>query len=161
MEEVMNKRNISNTIDRDRKAVAGVQQHYASAPTIVLDGVPHTPSEVVKILQGQIDAFDATDAAKVVFHQTAAAQKAASATAHAVLSALKARVLSDFKNQPTIVADFGFAVPRRRAPKPKVLVEAAKKSAATREARHTMGPKAKLEITGTVPATPAATNGHS
>jgi hypothetical protein len=147
---------ISKTIDRNRKAIAGVEKQYANLPAIVLDGVTYKPADVVKILQGQIDAIDTQAAAKVGFHQTAAAQRAASATANAVFLALKTRVFSDFKNQPDVVGEFGLTVPTRHKPKPPTLVKAAEKSVATRKARHTLGPKAKLDITGDVPATPAA-----
>lgn len=145
------KPNQSRIIDRNRKAIAGVQQHFAHAKAILLDGVPHKPADVVKILQDQIDAIDKTNAAKLAFHQTVAAQKAASATANAVFLALKARVFSDFKASAETLGEFGLAPPQRRKPKPKTLVEAAAKRAKTRTARGTAG--------ATEPSPP--TTGHS
>lgn len=153
--------NRSTTIDRNRKAIAGVLQHYGSATKVVLDGVPHKPADLVKIFQDQIDAIDEANAAKVTFHQKVAAQKAASAAADAVFLALKTRVFSDFKTSAEIVGEFGMALPKRRAPKPKTLVEAAAKREATRKARHTMGERQRAEIKGDEPATPPAPVGHA
>ena len=137
------KRNHPTTIDRNRKAIAGVSAHYVHTKTIVLDGVPHAPSDVVKILQDQIDAIDATVAARAAFLQASAAQKAASATANAVFLALKTRVFSDFKAHAQVVADFGVVAPSRRKPTPKTLVDAAAKREATRAEHRGSGARAQ------------------
>jgi hypothetical protein len=155
-EEIM-KKNKSNIIDRDRKAIAGIQKHYANAPALVLNGVSYTPAEVEKVLQDQIDTADATGAAKVGFHKAVAAERAAGTTANGVFLALKSKVFNDFKTNPDAVGDFGLALPARRQPSPDKVVEAVKKREATREARHTMGPKKKAEIKGILPASPATT----
>jgi hypothetical protein len=150
--------NKSNTIDRNRKAIAGIQKHYANIATIVLDGVSYKPAEVEKILQDRIDLADATSAAKVTFHQAVAAERAASAKANAVYKALKARVFSDFKSSAETLGEFGLALYHRRALTPEQKVEAAAKRDATRKARHTLGPREKAKIKGQVPATPPKPN---
>jgi hypothetical protein len=155
------KPNRSTIIDRNRKAIAGVKLHYGNATKIVLDGVARKPSDIVTIFQDQIDAIDEVAAAKVTFHQKVVAQKAATSTANAVFLALKTRVFSDFKTSAEIVGEFGIALPKRRAPKPKTLVEAAAKREATREARHTMGERQRAEVKGDEPKTPPSPVGHA
>ena len=148
-------RNKTSTLNRNRKAIAGIGKHYANLPTIILHGVPVTPADVVTILQDQIDAADATAAAKIAFFQATSAERNANAKANDLFKALKTRVLGDFANQAEVLADFGMTVATRRAPDPATLVEAAKKAEATRKARHTMGKRQKAAIKGTVPTTPS------
>jgi hypothetical protein len=73
-----------------------------------------------------------------------------------------------FAGQLAELGDFGMKAPKPRTPlTPEEKVAVAAKAKATREARHTVGPKAKAKITGAtvapvtapatpVPATPAA-----
>ena len=144
----------STVIDRDRKAIAGVQKHYGSAPTIVLDGIAVAPTAVVKVFQDQINAADATAAAKTAYELAVAAEKAAMDKANGMFLALKARAFSDFKTSPDTLVDFGLALPKRTPPSPATKAAAADKLRATRKARHTMGTKQKAAIKGQVPAAP-------
>jgi hypothetical protein len=146
--------NKSNTIDRNRKAIAGIQKHYANAPAIVLDGVSYKPAEIEKILQDRIDRADATSAAKVTFHEAVAAERAANAKANAVFKALRTRVLSDFKSSAETLGEFGIVLRPKRELTVEQKVEAAAKREATRKARHTMGAREKAKIKGQPPATP-------
>jgi hypothetical protein len=146
----------SISIDRDRKAIAGIQKHYGSAPEIVLHGESFAPADVMKILQDQIDGADAVAAAKAAFHRAVAAQHAADAEANALFLALKTRVMSDFKNRAEVLAEMGMSLPQKRTPDVATMAEAAAKRAATRKARHTMGPRQKAKIKGSV-TTPATT----
>jgi hypothetical protein len=155
------KKNKSITIDRNRKAIAGIKKHYANAPSIVLDGVSYKPAEVEKILQDPIDHADATSAAKVAFHEAVAAERAVNVKADAVFLALKTRVFGDFKSSAETVGEFGLALPQRRKLTPEEKARAAAKNKATREARHTMGPRKRQEIKGHVPESPPNPPSHS
>src|SRR4051812_9891279 len=106
----------SVVLHRDRKAIAGIQTHYGSAPAIVLDGVSYAPADVVKVFQDQIDAADAVAAAKAAFHLAVAAQNAANAKANPLFLTFKAKALNDFKTQGDVLADMGLSLPKRRAP---------------------------------------------
>src|SRR5579859_1006360 len=106
----------SDRADRNRKAIAGIRKHYASTPTMVLDGVPLATADVEKALQGSIDAADATGAATAVFHTTVEAERTANAKGDAVYGGLKAFVTTQFKASPDSMADFGFTPPSRRVP---------------------------------------------
>jgi hypothetical protein len=79
------------------------------------------------------------------------------------LASLRSFVMLKFgSNAIATLADFGFQPRKRTVPTVDTKAAAAEKSLATRAARHTMGPKQKAKIKGTVaviaPATtPAAT----
>jgi hypothetical protein len=100
--------------DRNRKAIAGVRKQLASTKTVVLDGVSYAPDDIVKALQGSIDAADATIAVTAQFHKTVDAERAANATADTVYAGLKTYVTSQYKASPDTMADFGITLPSRR-----------------------------------------------
>jgi hypothetical protein len=136
--------------DRNRQAIAGVRKHFASTATVVIDGVPHTPDDIVRALQSSIDASDATAAAGAQFHKTVEAEKAANASADAMYGGLKTLVTSQFKTTPDTMADFGITLPSRQVPDAATAAAAAEKRRATRVARHTMGKRQKANVKGTV-----------
>jgi hypothetical protein len=138
----MNKKNKANLLNHIRQAIAGVQKHYATTPTLSLDGASVPTPDVLATLQGAITAIDDAAAAETAFHQAVAAQHAAVAKAEATLSKGAART------------DFGFAVPTRRTPDEATKARAVAKRAATRAARGTKGPRQKAGIKGQVPEVP-------
>ncbi len=135
--------------DRNRKALAGIRKHYASTPTMVLDGVTFATADVETALQGSIDAADATTAAAAVFHKTVAAERTANARGDAVYGGFKAFVTTQFKVSPDSMADFGLTLPARRVPDAATKADAVAKRSATRAARHTMGKRQKEKVKGT------------
>jgi hypothetical protein len=150
-EESNMKRAKSYIIDRNRKAIAGTKQHYAGVRTIVLDGISHSPTEVEKILQDQIDAADAADAAAITLHQAVAAQKAANAKGDAVYMALKNRIFCDFKTSAEVLGEFGLTMPKRRKPKAATVAEAVKQREETRKAHAAAGSEDKPAETPAAP----------
>jgi hypothetical protein len=147
--------NKSNVIDRNRKAIAGLRQHYAHVSSIVLDGVPFKTADVEKVLQGQIDAADKTAAATASFHQAVAVEKAVHAHAEATFLALKARVFSDFKASAEVLGEFGLKQPTRRKPSPDTVVKANAQRRATRERNKPSGQKAAQAAPSESTAPPA------
>ena len=144
--------------DRNRKAIAGVRSQFGSTKAVVLDGVSYAPDDIVKALQGSIDAADATIAITAQFHKTVDAERAANATADAVYAGLKTYVTSQYKTSPDTLADFGITLPSRQVPDAATTAVAVEKRHATRVARHTMGKRQKASVKGTVttPETAAA-----
>jgi hypothetical protein len=151
-------------IDKDtrsnqyRLANVGLQQEYPPTATIVLAGVSFAPADIAKAFQAVVDAADATTAATAMFHKAVADEQAAIATAGPMYRALKAYILNAHKASPDVLAAFGFTLPSRQVPSAATVSDAVTKRAATRKARHTMGPRQKAGIKGTVttaPATPA------
>jgi hypothetical protein len=147
--------NKADRSDRNRKGLAGLRKHYASAPTMVLDGVSYTLADIEKALQGSIDSADATSAANALFHKTVDAEQTANASADAVYAGLKTFVTTQFRTSPDVLADFGFTPPSRQVPDAATMAAAVEKRNATRAARHTMGKRQKAKVTGTTPAAAA------
>jgi hypothetical protein len=144
------------TINKNRQAIAGVKKHFASTPTLALDGSPTTPKDVIAALQAAIDAVDAAAAAEKVFHDVTAAQHAAIAKGNAVLKALKMLVHNQLGSAEGALGDFGFQAPKRKTPDEATKAAAVAKRAATRAARHTMGKRQKAKVKGQ-PPTPSPT----
>ncbi len=136
--------------DRNRRAIAGVRKQFASTKVVVLDGVSYAPDDIVKALQGSIDAADATTAVTSLFHKTVDAERAANATADTVYAGLKTYVTSQYRTSPDTMADFGITLPSRQVPDAAATAAAVEKRLATRVARHTMGKRQKASVKGTV-----------
>jgi hypothetical protein len=139
--------------DRNRKAIVGVKKYYANAPSIVVDGVSYTPSEVEKVLKDSIDAADATSAAATAFHDAVSAEKAANAKGDVLYRGLRAFLITQFKTKPETLDDFGITLTQKQVPDAKTVATAVEKRAATRKARSTMGKRQKAGIKGQPPAT--------
>jgi hypothetical protein len=148
--------NKDTRINTLRQAIVGLQKQYPPTAILVLNGVSHAPADIAKVFQTSIDAADATTAATGEFHQAVALERAANATAEAMYRSLEAYVVNQHGSSPGALADFGITLPSRQVPSADTVAGAAKKRAATRAARHTMGPRQKAGIKGTVPAAPEA-----
>jgi hypothetical protein len=151
----------TDRIARDTKTIAAARAHLASAGTMMLDGVPHTQADIEKTLQASIDAASATTAAEAGFHKAVEAEKAANAASDAMNGALRRFLVSRFRTSPEVLADFGIVLRKPAVPDVATKTAAVAKRAATRAARHTLGPKAKAKVHGTIetasPAPAAAT----
>jgi hypothetical protein len=154
-------RNKDKTINSHRQAIAGVQKHFASTPSLVLDGTPTTPNDVIATLQGAIDAIDAAAATEKAFHDKVTAQHAAIAKGNALLRALRMLVQNQLGSTQGALGDFGFSTRARQIPTEEAKAAAAAKRKATRELRHTMGSrqkaKVKSEVSPPPPPAPIAT----
>ena len=140
------KLNLVSTINRIRQAMAGIAKHFATTPTLVIDGTTTATKDVVATLQGAIDAIDAAAAASKAFHDATAAQHAAIAKGDTLLTALKTLVTSQLGSAGSVLGDFGFTNPTRTVPDAATKAAAVAKRAATRAARHTMGKVQRLPL---------------
>jgi hypothetical protein len=145
----------ANRSDRTRQMIAGVQKH--NGPAIIVDGSSYAVADIVKALQGSIDATDATASAAAAFHQAVVAEQAANAKGDGVYQALRAILITQYKSQPGTLGDYGITLVSKQVPAASTVATAVEKRAATRAARHTMGKKQKLAVTGTVSTTAPAT----
>ena len=154
----MQPRNKNTTINAFRQAIAGVQKHFATTPTLALDGTPTTPKDAMAALQDAIDAIDRAATAEKTFHDAVAAQKAAVTTGKALLAALNGLVTNQLGSTEAVLGDFGFTARKRQVPSEATKAAAVAKRAATRSARHTMGKRQKAKVKGAAaepaPATP-------
>ena len=145
--------------DRCRLATVGVDKHLATEPAIpVGDGVTKKAADVKAALQSTINAADATQVARSRWIDASATEKSMRTSTLATLSALKTFVLLKFGSKDTAtLADFGFSAPKQAQVMVDTKAAAVTKRAATRAARHTMGPLQKAKVTGATAATASAT----
>jgi len=126
---------------------------------LTFGGATYTPAALVQLFQSLDDATTSMDAAKAKWQDALKSQRNTKATVGPVKKAYQSYLVSLYGNAVETLADFGLTP--RKAPAPQTAVQkatAAAKRAATRAARHTLGPKQKAGIKGTVatPATPVA-----
>jgi hypothetical protein len=133
---------------RDGQVIAGVTKDLKSAASIPLDGDTYTPIALVALLQSRIDAANKVAITKAAWHDAITQYEAIDAKATAVVSGLKQYVLNAFGKNSPLLADFGFASRKVTTLTPDQKQQAVEKRAATRAARGTKGPVAKLAITG-------------
>ena len=151
--KLTNKTTRANAI---RQIKAGLTKYFGSTP-LVLAGTTYQPAALQAFLQADVDANDASTAARANWLATVKTAKSTDSATDPVLEAIQALVKSQFgKTNDTVLTDFGYA-----AAKPVTLTTAeaaikVAKAEATRAARGTKGPKAKAKIKGTVPASSAA-----
>jgi hypothetical protein len=151
------KQNKTTRADAIRKVAAGLAKYYAKG-TLTLAGTSYTPAALQKFLQGDIDANDASTQARAQWLNAVKVARSTDAATDPVLSAIRAAVTSQYagaSNADTVFGDFGYP-PRKKVVRTVTdKATAVAKNLATREARHTAGPRQKAKIVGVVPATEA------
>ncbi|HZU95270.1 MAG TPA: hypothetical protein VFF73_01075 [Planctomycetota bacterium] len=101
--------------------------------------------------------FQAAVDQKTSFHNSVVARDAAKPTAEQLIADIKKGVDLQFGEDSTEFTTFGFKPRKKRTPSTgEQNVQKAAKAAATRKARGTLGPKARLQVKGAVPS-PAPT----
>jgi hypothetical protein len=145
-----------------KQLVAGAVKHFSTVSSLTIGNGTFTPAQIEASLQTLIDLRTAVDDAKTVAKAKIVAEAAQAPSLRSQMAAFVAYVKATFGNSPDVLADFGLKPKKARTP---LTVDqqaaAAKKRAATRAARHTMGSKQKKEVKGTIttivtaPTTPA------
>jgi hypothetical protein len=152
--------------DRLRLIASGVELHFPSGQTILAGQTFNLPSDLVKLIQVDIDATNAADKVRADWLAAVQVQLDSHRKVAPVLRALKRLVLAQFgdtQDASSALADFGFTPLKVPAITAGAKATSVEKSRATRTARHTMGSKQKKLVKGTVettapsPATPAPT----
>jgi hypothetical protein len=139
----------------DQKLIDGFTKHGAAFPAVVVGGASYKTADIVGTLQARIDARNATVSSRATWRAAVAAEVDEQAKTQTFVNGLEQAVQVVFAGSVEGLADFGLTPRKPRAVSPETMVEAAAKAKATREARHTMGPKQKAKIKGTVPASAA------
>jgi hypothetical protein len=146
-----NNKNKGQAVVTATQFIAATKKHLGSMTQVPLLGSSFTPDQVTTKLQALVDLRSDVDAAKANATAKIANEAAQRPSLLAFQGALGTFVKAAFGSSPDVLADFGLA-PKARA---QVTVDgkavANAKRAATRAARHTMGSKQKLSITGVVP----------
>jgi hypothetical protein len=147
-------RNKTTRANQIRQVKAGLAKHFANTP-VVLAGTTYQPAALQKFLQADVDANDASTAARAAWIAAVKAARSADDETDVVLRAIHAMVTAqhgEAQDAETVLVDFGYA-PRRKVTRTvEEKTAAVAQAKATREARHTMGPRAKAKVRGVVPA---------
>jgi hypothetical protein len=158
-EEVMNPNapNRPFTQAHDGQVVGGIQKNLQNVSSLPIGGTTFTMVAIEALVQSRIDAASAIDVARARWLDATAKYQTVNAQVTPVVRGLRRYVLDAFGENSPVLADFGFTPPRKAVLTPEQNVAKAKKAAATRKARGTMGKKEKLKIKGTVDTTASAT----
>ena len=152
----MPKHNRAKALVADQKLIDGVSQFLSHLASLPVGSKSVTPADIIKVLQDRLassKAVNTTDAA----HQAAVnADRDERASTSRFIAALRLVIMGMFSNSPDTLAVFGMSVRKTGKPSATTLANAAAKNKATREARHTLGKKARLKVQGVVPAEPKA-----
>jgi hypothetical protein len=131
--------------------IAGTTKHLAGGASFSFASRTFAPADVQALLQAFIDLRAAVEAARAAL-QTKLVEEAAQAPAlRDLIAGYAAFVKVSFSQSPDVLADFGLAPKKERAP---LTIEqralANERRNATRAARHTMGSRQKKAVKGTV-----------
>jgi hypothetical protein len=155
------KKNRPDESAADQKLIDGLTKNGAAIPAIVISGTSVTTKDIIATLQARIASANAVLSTRATWQATVQADRQEHDKTKTFVSGLKQALLVAFAGKIDTLADFGLTPRKVTALTPDQKVARAKLNLATREARHTMGPKQKAEIHGTVPApvpvTPAPT----
>jgi predicted Fe-Mo cluster-binding NifX family protein len=157
--------NKTTALARNKKISEGVNKHFAKVKSLTIAGDEYTPKSLLAVLSAEDDASLAVDSTRKQLEAQVVTHRTAKVTAAALRSALKVYILGNYgKKAVQMLGDFGMSVPK--GPGARTVDEKSKavaKNLATRAARHTMGNKQKLRVTGDVssPATTAETSSSS
>jgi hypothetical protein len=147
-------RNRPDRIAADVQLIDGIKAKLASDPYIRAGGREFSPAALVQFVQRRIDAANAIAVAKAAWLEAIRQYEEIDDETSDVVQGVRSHAIGTFgKNAPELAA-FGITPPKTPAMSAEKMVEAVAKRAATRAARGTKGPKAKLKIKGVVP-TPA------
>ena len=133
--------------------IAGTEK-YTPNGSLTFGGATYTTASLVQLLQSLVDAMAAQNAASATAKDAILAERAVDAKVAPVVTAYRAYLRAIHGTATQTLADYGLAP--TKAPKPLTVEAKSAKVAlnkATRKARGTVGPKKRLAIKGTVPAT--------
>jgi hypothetical protein len=134
----------------DQALIAGIHKHLSSFDFIV-DSKAETAAQVLAVLRRRVKLAEAVEEAHAALATAILASDEEATATTAFVRSIRQGILAMFANSPTILADFDMSV--RKSPTPLTAAEqmlAVEKRAATRAARHTMGPVQKAAIHGTL-----------
>jgi hypothetical protein len=149
---ITNKPGKQNTVARAEGLSAGTTKHYPNASDqLAFDGGKYTITQVQTNLQKVAELRTATTDAQASAKAKVAAEETLLPPLLLFMAAYAAFVKATFGTQPDVLADFGLAPKKARKPLTTAQKAAAKaKADATRLARGTKGPVAKLGTVGNV-----------
>jgi hypothetical protein len=146
--KVMNKPNIQQQLIHDMNLRAGLLKNHAKTDKFMVSGKEMTAAAFIAMLDGRIAAAQASDAKRREHAEAVATYHAMIGDTASDLSSLRVQLIAQLGKTAPALGDYGIAP--RKTPQPLTVEErkkAIEKRRATRKARHTMGPKQRLEVT--------------
>jgi hypothetical protein len=136
----------------DQKLIGGLTEHASTVSSLVIAGTSYTTAAMIAVLQARVATGNAVTSTRATWQAAVQGDRDKHAQTQAFVSGLLQVLHVAFAGQIEALNDFGL-VPHKpqpqRTPEQKALQT--KKAAATRAARHTMGPKQKAAIKGKLP----------
>jgi hypothetical protein len=139
----------------DLQILYGIRSHLQAIPALYLGGKVFSPATLEARIQQRVDRFVAIVNARAALDQAIRDYEADDGESDVIVRDLQRTATAIFGEGSSKIADFGFVPPQRPVWTPEMTTAAVAKRKATREARHTVGPKAKLAIKGAAPPSPA------
>ena len=133
-----------------QQLIAGTGKHLSSTTQVNLAGSSFTSAEITAKLQSLVTLRANVDAAKASTKEMLATEAAQMPALRTLMSAYVAHIKAAYVGSPGVLADFGISLKSRAPLTVEDKAAAVAKRAATREARHTMGPQQKKGIKGAV-----------
>jgi hypothetical protein len=146
---------------RDQSRIAGFQKHFSASTQVLIGNVQYTQAAVIQVYQSDLNADAAVATALAAYRKAVADAATVHQTTDSFDLSVKKFVTGSFGQPPGPAGDFGLAPPVTHVPDANTKAQAVVKRAATRAARHTMGPRQKASVTGTSPVAPAPSGGSS
>jgi hypothetical protein len=149
----MSKKSVAkeNVIGRMQRLSSGLRQHL-SGQVLLLAGASVKADDLVSELDGYVVQLNSTDASEAAWHaQVATTRTLEDSQINPRVSALETYLESLYGPTSATLTDFGLTPRKSKARTVLSKAQAIAKSAATRVARHTLGPREKASIHGTVP----------
>ncbi len=143
-----NRMNRETTLAHDGQVILGIKKDLQNVTSMPIGGEAYTPASLEAFIQSRIDAANKVATTKAAWLDAVKEYDALDPKVTAVVSGLKVYVLNAFGKASPLLADFGFAAPKVTVMTPERKAQAVAKRAATRAARGTQGPVAKLAVTG-------------
>ena len=129
----------------------GAEQHLSNDPVVTFAGRSLPLAELLGRLHAYADLQTRVEQRRAAYETALEEQNAKQAESHELMVSFVDFVRSVFGNKADVLNDFGLApLGARKTPTVEEKLAAVVKREATRQARHTMGPKARLAIHGNV-----------
>jgi hypothetical protein len=146
----MRSRNRTTTLAKDEQVIDGIRKRLQGATLLHVAGKPYSPAALEARIQERVAATNRIATARAQWVDATAAYDAIDPEVHLVVRDLKNVVIGMFGEDAPAMADFGFAPRRKGTLTAEQKAQAIERRTATRKARRTVGPKAKLAIKGVV-----------
>ncbi len=153
MNNHLRKRNRVVQQGADQQILQGVRNVMQAMPMVYLGREFLTIPDLEARIQARIDAATRILAAKAAWDQAIQDYEDIDGQTSVIVRDLLRTIIGAFGEDSTKLAEFGFVAPKRPTWTPEMTTAAVAKRAATRLARGTRGPKAKLAIKGVVEPT--------